>query len=42
MFELPTITQGSGPDVVLVHGALGDQRQWDPIAASLSSRFRTD
>jgi pimeloyl-ACP methyl ester carboxylesterase len=41
MFELPTITQGSGPDVVLVHGALGDQRQWDPIASSLASRFRT-
>jgi pimeloyl-ACP methyl ester carboxylesterase len=41
MFELPTISQGSGPDVVLVHGALGDQRQWDPIAASLASRFRT-
>ena len=41
MFELPTITQGSGPDVVLVHGALGDQRQWEPIAAALAPRFRT-
>ena len=41
MFELPTISQGGGPDVVLVHGALGDQRQWDPIAAALASRFRT-
>ena len=40
MFELPTTTQGSGPDVVLVHGALGDQRQWDPIAAALP-QFRT-
>ena len=41
MFELPTITQGSGPDVVLVHGALGDRRQWDPIAAALAPQFRT-
>ena len=41
MFELPTISQGSGPDVVLVHGALGDQRQWGPIAAALAPRFRT-
>jgi pimeloyl-ACP methyl ester carboxylesterase len=41
MFELPTLTQGSGPDVVLVHGALGDQRQWHPVAAALAPRFRT-
>jgi pimeloyl-ACP methyl ester carboxylesterase len=41
MFELPTNSQGSGPDVVLVHGALGDRRQWDPIAAALAPRFRT-
>jgi pimeloyl-ACP methyl ester carboxylesterase len=40
MFELPTTTQGSGPDVVFVHGALGDRRQWDPIAAALPE-FRT-
>lgn len=40
MFELPTTTQGSGPDVVFVHGALGDRRQWDPIAAALP-QFRT-
>jgi len=40
-FELPTLTQGAGPDVILVHGALGDRRQWDPVAASLSPRFRT-
>jgi pimeloyl-ACP methyl ester carboxylesterase len=31
---------GSGPDVVLVHGALGDYRQWDAIASALSPRFR--
>jgi pimeloyl-ACP methyl ester carboxylesterase len=41
MFELPTVSQGSGPDVVLVHGALGDQRQWDPVAAGLAAGFRT-
>jgi esterase len=40
-FELPTTTQGAGPDVVLVHGALGDRRQWDAVAAALSSTFRT-
>jgi len=40
-FELPTLTQGAGPDVVLVHGALGDRRQWDPVAAALAPRFRT-
>ena len=31
---------GHGPDVVLVHGALGDCRQWAGIAESLQSRFR--
>jgi pimeloyl-ACP methyl ester carboxylesterase len=40
MFELPTTTQGRGPDVVFVHGALGDRRQWTPIAAGLP-QFRT-
>ena len=29
---------GSGPDTVLVHGSVGDYRQWDPIAAHLASR----
>jgi pimeloyl-ACP methyl ester carboxylesterase len=33
-------TTGNGPDVVLVHGALGDLRQWRPIADVLSRRFR--
>lgn len=40
-FELPTVTQGTGPDVVLVHGALGDRRQWDAVVAALAPRFRT-
>jgi pimeloyl-ACP methyl ester carboxylesterase len=31
--------RGHGADVVLVHGALGDLRQWTPIAASLSRGF---
>ena len=34
------ITRGDGPDVVLVHGALGDHRQWAPIAQALESAFR--
>lgn len=33
------VTRGQGPDVVLVHGALGDHRQWDPIAQLLERRF---
>ena len=41
MVDLPTISAGNGPDVVLVHGAVGDRRQWDPIAAALAPRFRT-
>jgi pimeloyl-ACP methyl ester carboxylesterase len=36
-----TITvRGHGPDVVLIHGALGDYRQWEPIGDILSSRYR--
>src|SRR5688500_6201071 len=41
MVQLPTISQGGGADVVLVHGALGDHRQWEPIAAALSPRLGT-
>jgi pimeloyl-ACP methyl ester carboxylesterase len=32
--------RGRGPDVVLVHGALGDYRVWSPIADSLASSYR--
>jgi non-heme chloroperoxidase len=32
---------GEGPEVVLVHGSLGDYRQWDPIVARLRTRYRT-
>ena len=31
---------GSGPDVVLVHGSVGDYRQWDPIACQLRGDYR--
>lgn len=31
---------GLGPEVVLVHGSLGDYRQWTPVAAILRDRFR--
>jgi pimeloyl-ACP methyl ester carboxylesterase len=31
---------GSGPEVVLVHGSLGDYRQWTPMAAAARNRFR--
>ena len=33
-------TAGSGPDVVLVHGSVGDYRQWDPIACQLRGDYR--
>jgi pimeloyl-ACP methyl ester carboxylesterase len=31
---------GSGPDVVLVHGAVNDYRVWSPIASSLAGSYR--
>lgn len=31
--------RGSGDDVVLVHGALGDYRQWGPVGERLRDRF---
>lgn len=31
---------GAGPEVVLVHGSLGDYRQWTPAAAGLAARYR--
>lgn len=34
------VTRGQGQDVVLVHGALGDHRQWDAIGHLLERRFR--
>jgi pimeloyl-ACP methyl ester carboxylesterase len=36
---LSAIACGTGPTVVLVHGALGDYRQWSEIAARLESQF---
>jgi pimeloyl-ACP methyl ester carboxylesterase len=32
---------GEGPEVVFVHGSLGDYRQWEPIAGALQARYRT-
>ena len=39
-FGLTAAMTGSGPAVVLVHGSLGDYRQWAPIADVLRSRHR--
>ncbi|HEY7922119.1 MAG TPA: alpha/beta fold hydrolase [Vicinamibacteria bacterium] len=36
---LALLARGSGPDVVLVHGALGDYRQWEPIGSTLSRDY---
>ena len=37
---LALTARGRGPDVVLVHGALGDYRQWEPIGSTLSRDYR--
>jgi pimeloyl-ACP methyl ester carboxylesterase len=37
---LALAARGRGPDVVLVHGALGDYRQWEPIGAALDGSHR--
>jgi pimeloyl-ACP methyl ester carboxylesterase len=37
---LAVTVRGRGPDVVLIHGALGDYREWEPIGVVLSSRYR--
>jgi pimeloyl-ACP methyl ester carboxylesterase len=37
---ITAVVSGHGADVVLVHGAMGDYRQWDPIARHLQTRFR--
>jgi pimeloyl-ACP methyl ester carboxylesterase len=37
---LALTARGRGPDVVLVHGALGDYRQWEPIGRALSRGYR--
>lgn len=37
---LTAIARGQGPDVVLVHGAVGDYREWAPIGDQLEARYR--
>jgi pimeloyl-ACP methyl ester carboxylesterase len=32
--------EGAGPEVVFVHGGLGDSRLWEPVAHVLAQRFR--
>src|SRR5687767_10297567 len=39
-FGLTAIETGEGPRVVLVHGSLGDYRQWAPIGDRLRTRYR--
>jgi len=39
-YPIAYVERGSGPTVVLVHGALNDYRTWDPQMDPLSSRFR--
>src|SRR5579859_2002404 len=37
---MTAIAQGHGPEVVLVHGSLGDYRQWTPICDRLKKSYR--
>ena len=39
-FGLTAMERGDGPPVVLVHGALGDYRQWAPIGDRLATDYR--
>ncbi len=38
-YPMAYVERGSGPTVVLVHGALWDYRYWEPQTTSLSPRF---
>jgi pimeloyl-ACP methyl ester carboxylesterase len=38
--QLPAWTRGRGPEVVLVHGAVGDYRVWEPVIRELRSKYR--
>ena len=37
---LALAVRGRGPDVVLIHGSLGDYRQWNAIAERLEPNYR--
>jgi pimeloyl-ACP methyl ester carboxylesterase len=37
---LALTTRGRGPDVVLIHGALGDYRQWEPFGRAFGRGYR--
>ena len=37
---LALVARGRGPDIVLVHGALGDYRQWERIGGALDGGYR--
>ena len=39
--DLTAMVSGSGPAVVMVHGSLGDYRQWHGLAQGLSGRYTT-
>ena len=39
-YAMPFIAVGSGPLLVLVHGSMGDFRNWTPVLGPLSQRYR--
>lgn len=40
-YEMAYVERGQGVPLVLVHGTLGDLRNWEQITPSLSGRYRT-
>jgi pimeloyl-ACP methyl ester carboxylesterase len=36
--DIAWMTEGAGPDVVLIHSAIADMRMWDPLVARLRKR----
>jgi pimeloyl-ACP methyl ester carboxylesterase len=38
--HLRYVEQGSGEPIVFVHGGLGDQRSWEPVAEEVAKKYR--
>ena len=38
--RIAATSQGAGPDLVLIHAGIADQRMWDPLVERVADRFR--